>query len=65
MKIYGKIHEANKEIGVVKKNSKNPHLSVTYVGNYYNVMPRNPQETHGLSKLAESYKGRLVEIYNE
>ena len=26
MKIYAKLHEAKKEIGVVKKNAKNPHF---------------------------------------
>jgi hypothetical protein len=30
MKIYAKIHEAKKEIGVVKKNAKNPHFKNTY-----------------------------------
>lgn len=30
MKIYKKIHEAKKEIGVVKKNAKNPHFKNTY-----------------------------------
>lgn len=30
MKIYGKIHEAKKEIGIVKKNAKNPHFKNTY-----------------------------------
>lgn len=30
MKIYSKIHEAKKEIGVVKKNAKNPHFKNTY-----------------------------------
>ena len=30
MKIYAKLHEAKKEIGVVKKNSKNPHFKNTY-----------------------------------
>ena len=30
MKIYAKIHEAKKEIGIVKKNSKNPHFKNTY-----------------------------------
>jgi len=30
MKIYAKLHEAKKEIGVVKKNAKNPHFKNTY-----------------------------------
>ena len=30
MKIYAKIHEAKKEIGIVKKNAKNPHFKNTY-----------------------------------
>jgi hypothetical protein len=30
MKIYKKIHEAKKEIGIVKKNAKNPHFKNTY-----------------------------------
>jgi hypothetical protein len=30
MKIYAKIHEAKQEIGVVKKNAKNPHFKNTY-----------------------------------
>jgi hypothetical protein len=30
MKIYKKLHEAKKEIGVVKKNAKNPHFKNTY-----------------------------------
>jgi hypothetical protein len=30
MKIYKKIHEAKQEIGVVKKNAKNPHFKNTY-----------------------------------
>ena len=30
MKIYTKLHEAKKEIGVVKKNAKNPHFKNTY-----------------------------------
>ena len=30
MKIYQKIHEAKQEIGVVKKNAKNPHFKNTY-----------------------------------
>jgi hypothetical protein len=30
MKIYAKIHAAKQEIGVVKKNAKNPHFKNTY-----------------------------------
>jgi hypothetical protein len=30
MKIYAKLHAAKKEIGVVKKNAKNPHFKNTY-----------------------------------
>jgi len=30
MKLYAKIHEAKKEIGIVKKNAKNPHFKNTY-----------------------------------
>lgn len=30
MKIYAKLHEAKKEIGIVKKNAKNPHFKNTY-----------------------------------
>ena len=30
MKIYAKIHVAKQEIGVVKKNAKNPHFKNTY-----------------------------------